>query len=619
MLHGFALALIVLRASPPCQARELVERLRSDEIEQREEAARRLRDLGEGARADLEKASGDPDPEVAGRARHVLRLIEVRGRLTPNLMNAMHCVDERLAAGEGRHWTQAFFEALELEGIQTEDLGGLFPEVVQGLETIDEKYSLLHEVRRRGLVPAARGILWLLEDKDVGTCRQAAHVLLTLGWKEATPEFVALLRSGDYDKRAIPRWGLKGMDLRPVMNDILCLLESEDEEIRSSAVRAVGDLGIRAAEPRLIEILKHDSRDEDLRWAVALALGKLALPDTVRSVIPLLGSAGTNTRWGAVKTLGELGDPGTIPAITALLDDREESVRIAAAEALGKVGNGESARKLLAILRQEDRDEPERLAILKALVELRDMGAASGLESLLRSQSSWVRRDSISSLGRLGATKATGKLAAFLGRKADYDRLDEQLPAILALGRMGAKDTIPLLESLMAASEEGVVLWMAASSLCRMGVRKSAAPLLRAAEDALHGLRSGPIDDEDAEFCPLNPLNALRQPGIWEKLGKSPIPETCRGTIRELLTRVAGRVGLGLEVPESRYWKEDMWMRKSGVIRSRAGEVSVLQALEELLPGEPFSFILEADRIRVLPTRDAIDIWKAWTVGEKLR
>lgn len=64
--------------------RELVEKLRSDGVEEREEAAERLGALGRSALPELQRATRDRDPEVAARAGDILRRIpglEARARL----------------------------------------------------------------------------------------------------------------------------------------------------------------------------------------------------------------------------------------------------------------------------------------------------------------------------------------------------------------------------------------------------------------------------------------------------------------------------------------------------------------------------------------------------------
>jgi hypothetical protein len=66
---------------PGAKARALVERLRSDRVEERDEAARALRALGKDALPFLRKAAQDPDPEVSGRAIALTRAIDVREKV----------------------------------------------------------------------------------------------------------------------------------------------------------------------------------------------------------------------------------------------------------------------------------------------------------------------------------------------------------------------------------------------------------------------------------------------------------------------------------------------------------------------------------------------------------
>jgi outer membrane lipoprotein-sorting protein len=66
-------ALIVLFQDPNVE--QLIERLRSDKAEEREEATRKLKDAGEAALPLLEKAAKDSDSEVARRAREIVAAI----------------------------------------------------------------------------------------------------------------------------------------------------------------------------------------------------------------------------------------------------------------------------------------------------------------------------------------------------------------------------------------------------------------------------------------------------------------------------------------------------------------------------------------------------------------
>ena len=54
---------------PPGAIPDLIRKLGSEEFSQREKAEQALRDIGEAALPALKKASADPDPEIARRAR----------------------------------------------------------------------------------------------------------------------------------------------------------------------------------------------------------------------------------------------------------------------------------------------------------------------------------------------------------------------------------------------------------------------------------------------------------------------------------------------------------------------------------------------------------------------
>src|SRR6185436_13810711 len=89
--------------------RALVEKLRSENAVERDEATRKLKALGKAAVRELEEAAKDPDIEVSARAKRILRVIGVAGKLTPALKTAFPGIEERFLA-EDETWTAEFLQ-----------------------------------------------------------------------------------------------------------------------------------------------------------------------------------------------------------------------------------------------------------------------------------------------------------------------------------------------------------------------------------------------------------------------------------------------------------------------------------------------------------------------------
>src|SRR5258706_1514992 len=93
------------------ETRALIEKLRSEDGVVREEAVRQLKALGAIAAEELRKAVQEKDPEVSARARHLLRVLEIRMKLTVNILETLPGIDERLTTGGEHTWTEVFLEA----------------------------------------------------------------------------------------------------------------------------------------------------------------------------------------------------------------------------------------------------------------------------------------------------------------------------------------------------------------------------------------------------------------------------------------------------------------------------------------------------------------------------
>lgn len=170
----FLILLTSLQENAPKEARELIEQLRSEKIEDRESAIGRLKALGAAALPELERASRDRDPEVSGRARHVIRAIEVMKRLTPNVTKAVPGVEDRLAVGAGHTWTEVFLELSDRGrqrelGLKREDLECLAVPALEAAKSAQEKQILCERAIRHRLTRVAPKIAGWMRDEDIGT------------------------------------------------------------------------------------------------------------------------------------------------------------------------------------------------------------------------------------------------------------------------------------------------------------------------------------------------------------------------------------------------------------------------------------------------------------------
>ncbi len=107
------------------------------------------------------------------------------------------------------------------------------------------------------------------------------------------------------------------------------------------------------------------SLEDDLVWEASVKrlarMGRAA----AKPLIAALKSKNFEVRWRSAQALGEIGDPHAVESLALLLKDAKDVVREEAAVALGKIGDGRAVEHLRAALKDEDR--LVRKAVAKAL------------------------------------------------------------------------------------------------------------------------------------------------------------------------------------------------------------------------------------------------------------
>jgi HEAT repeat protein len=614
LLAGLLLSMPATQEDPARQARLQIERLKSDKVEEREDATRKLKELGDAAASELEKACRGQDPEVASRAKLLLRIIQIRAGLPEDLRKAFPGAEERLAQGESHVWTDLFNEAISLDArswrkhprLRSEDLEVLVVPALQAAATLDEKKPICKAASEWGLRSAIPDLIALLPQGGMQDQWDLAYYLVQMRAQEAIPEALKLVdhpnrHVGGVALSLLGRLGSKG-----VVPELIRQLDSRDDNLRIEAAQHLIGLGIQESLPKIVKVIK--SVGDRAGWSHTLGFKGMDAREVVPDLLSIVKDPNSTARGSALGVLGALGVKEAAPEIEKALGDAEPYNRAAAARALGRLRVKESIPKLIPVL--QDPDQAVRRQAALALATLGAQEALPGILRLLASKEFNVRSDAVRALGILKAREAIPAISKALS--ADRNLGGE---AAMALGSLGAKEEIPAIVKLLqsegpqsrfgalralgqlkatgTASEmakllvdpEAYVRHEAAMNLCRMGSWEGVPVIL-------------------GEEYDLNGLNALRQPELWQRLEALGVETPIEGTSREILERLAKMAGLRLDCP-SHPTLDQWWMRISWEFITFVGAVNDAA-------GSGFRIVVEPDRIRVLPRDHALEFWRSW-------
>jgi HEAT repeat protein len=322
------------------RARKLIEGLRSERVTEREAATQELKNLGPTARPELEKAADDRDPEVADRARQILRVIYIREKLPLELREAIPGIEERLAWGGSNLWFDILERSTEKK-LSRRCLRFLALGALSEARSSHEKERILNWIGESGCERLAPDIVRHLKDSDAGVRCKAAKALANLDAKESATELLNLLQDSDSAVRWMAGLGLAELRAVESIPGIVELLKHSKADVREAATRALGELGAKDLAPEIVKLLRDS--EARVRMAAAEALGALARKEAAPEIARLLRDSDVGVRRIAAKALVELDAKETTAEFLKLLENSNADVRKNAAWALGRLGAKDTA------------------------------------------------------------------------------------------------------------------------------------------------------------------------------------------------------------------------------------------------------------------------------------
>jgi HEAT repeat protein len=212
------------------------------------------------------------------------------------------------------------------------------------------------------------------------------------------------LRSRRAWRRARAAYRLGDMACDEVAPALLATLGDSKRDVRSSAVRSLGRLGVASAAPPILEALVARSVPNGVAGEALMELGDGAVaelrdialhpePQIRATAVRLLGLAGSShelavvegalqdpsaeVRAAAAGALGRIGAGPAEPDLRAALDDRVHFVRAEAAVSLGLLGSKSALPRLLEIARTDDFRPARAAAQAVGRIDPRALAAAS--------------------------------------------------------------------------------------------------------------------------------------------------------------------------------------------------------------------------------------------------
>lgn len=233
----------------------------------------------------------------------------------------------------------------------------------------------------------------------------------------------------------------------------LSMLEMGDFQQRWEITKVLTHLG-KIAIPPLIDILKDEDAEEELRWYAARTLGEFQHPEAIAPLVELLKTdEDEELKAIATTALGQMGTVA-ITSLTELLLD--EDTRLLAVRSLSCIPQTETITPLLSIV--QDSQATIRTAAIEALSSFHDERVPPILLDALDDIAATVRRAAVLGLGFRPDLRQALDLVIRLQPKLYDFNLEVCCAAAIALSRIGGDDAAKYLFDLLISPQTPITL-----------------------------------------------------------------------------------------------------------------------------------------------------------------
>lgn len=289
-----------------------------------------------------------------------------------------------------------------------------------------------------------------LRRRDAEGRMQAAWVLINMGQSAVEPLFLLLWEQEEEVRKAAEEaLGAIGKPAIPTLIKGLAYLE-----IRDHVINALAKIG-NVVTPSLLAGLD----EPHLQQGSALALGRLGIQAAVPKLISLLKNS--IVKEEVIVALGELRDKEAVEYLLPFLRSTNEQIRVITATALGKIKDRRAVPALLGSIQSthhshltsniDHKEEPENVlsACIQALGSIGDPSTVNPLTEMLWHKNIKIRRAGAQALKEIGQPAINSLMEALWDKDIDVKRT-----AISVLGEIGGQEQVIELFRMMLTTDE---------------------------------------------------------------------------------------------------------------------------------------------------------------------